>query len=166
MIGRCFPDSQHGVPSGHPANVGCSFFRYTSDDLSNHTNQRHQHRKWHKEANKLALHCYFWSNSTQRGNWKRRTEIWEECTRFQTKSQRLADQVKTIIKKGWFSDLEIFEIHQKINRESKQQDSNTITDTPNTEKQEHSNRNEPRSNNNQNTTHPNYINTIRKNEYR
>ena len=65
----------------------------------------------------------------------------EEFAWFQT-SQRLADQVRVIIKKGWFSDLEIFEIHQKINQESKQQDTNTRIDTPKTEKQEHSNQNE------------------------
>ena len=32
----------------------------------------------------------------------------------------------------------------------------TITDTPNTEKQEHSNRNEPQSNNNWNIIYPSY----------
>ena len=40
-------------------------------------------------------------------------EIWQECTSFQTKSQRLADQVWTIIKKSWFSDPEILEIQRK-----------------------------------------------------
>ena len=40
-------------------------------------------------------------------------EIWQEYSNYQTTSQRLADQVSTIIKKGWFSDLEIIEIHQK-----------------------------------------------------
>ena len=64
-------------------------------------------------------------------------EIEEECTRFQTTSQRLADQVRTMIKKGWFSDIEIQQIHQKRNTEPKQ-DTNTITVTLNTEKQEHS----------------------------
>ena len=52
-------------------------------------------------------------------------EIWQECANFQT-IQRLADHVRTIIKKGWFSDLEILKIYQKINNE---QDSNTVADT-------------------------------------
>ena len=52
-------------------------------------------------------------------------EIWQECVCFQTTSQRLADKVRTIIKKGWFSDLEILEIHQKTNK----QDNNTVPDT-------------------------------------
>ena len=58
-----------------------------------------------------------------------------------------------IIKKGWFSQLEILEIHQQIKRESSQQDPNEIIHTPNTEKQ--SNRTEPQSNNNRNTRHLN-----------
>ena len=61
----------------------------------------------------LHYNCYFRSNSSQRGYRKRMIEIWQECASFQTTSQSLADQVRTIIKKGWFSDLEILEIHQK-----------------------------------------------------
>ena len=38
MIGKCSPDSQHGRPNRHPANVGCSFFMYTNDGLRNYTN--------------------------------------------------------------------------------------------------------------------------------
>ena len=86
-------------------------------------------------------------------------EIWEESARFQTTSQRLADQVRTMIKKAWFSDLGILEIYRKINIKSKQdkyQIKITKTDTTNIEKQEQSNRNEPQTNNNHNTTHPNY----------
>ena len=54
-----------------------------------------------------------------------------------------------MIKKRWFSDLEIPEICQKTNSESKQQDPNTL----NIEKQEESNRNELQSDKNQNTKH-------------
>ena len=44
-------------------------------------------------------------------------EIWQEFASFQTINQRLKKQVGVIIKKGWFSDLEILEIQQKINNE-------------------------------------------------
>ena len=44
-------------------------------------------------------------------------EIWQKCASFQMTSQRLADQVRTIIKTGTFSDLEILEIHTKIDNE-------------------------------------------------
>ena len=55
MIGRCSPDSQHGRLSGHPANVGCSFFRYTNDDLRNHINQRRKHKARTRLDNQLAI---------------------------------------------------------------------------------------------------------------
>ena len=58
-------------------------------------------------------------------------EIWQECSNFQTTSQRLADQVRTIIKKGWFSDLDIIEIHQKIDNEP---GNNTVPDSSNINK--------------------------------
>ena len=35
MIGRCSPHSQHGRPTRHPTNVGCSFFRYLNEDVTN-----------------------------------------------------------------------------------------------------------------------------------
>ena len=85
-------------------------------------------------------------------------EIWEECTRFQKTSQRLSYQIRMIIKKGWFFDLEILKIHQEINRELKQ-DSNTITEPSNTEKQEHSNQKEPQTNYNHYTPKPHRTNT-------
>ena len=79
-------------------------------------------------------------------------EIWQECASFQTISQRLADQVRTIIKEGWFSDLEILEIYQKINNE---QDSNTVSDTSRINKEKQPNRNEPPTSENGNATQPN-----------
>ena len=60
-----------------------------------------------------------------------------------------------IIKKGWFCNLEKLEMRQQIKSEACQLDSNTITETPNREKLEHSNRTKRLSNSNRNTTHPN-----------
>ena len=78
-------------------------------------------------------------------------EIWQERSTFQTPSQRLADQVRTIIKKGWFSDLELLEIHQKTLK----QNCNTVPDTSNDVKQTQSNEKEPQNSANENTTLPN-----------
>ena len=75
MISRCSPDNQHGSFDGHPVAAGSSFFRYTNDDLRNHTNQRHKHKTWTREDNQLALYCYFRSNPTQRGYRKGMIEI-------------------------------------------------------------------------------------------
>ena len=152
MIGRCSPDSQHGRPDCHPSNIGCSFFQYINADLRNQTNLRHKHKTWTREDNQLALHCYFRSHPSLRRCRKTMIEMRQECTSFQTTSERFADQVRTIIKEGWFSDLEILEIHQKTNNI---QDSKTISDTPSTDKQEQSNQNELPISENRNTTTPN-----------
>ena len=151
IIGRCSLDSQHGRPDGHPANVGCSLFRYTNSDLKNPTNQRPKRKTWTREDNQLALHCNFKSNPTQRGYRKRMMEIWQEHSIFQTTSQRIADQVRTIMKKGWFSELEIIEIHKKINDQERR---NTLPDTSNINKQKQPIQNEPTSENS-NPTQPN-----------
>ena len=57
-----------------------------------------------------------------------------------------------MIKKGWFSDLEILEIHQKVNNKK---DSNTISDTANINKQKQFSQNEPPISENRNATQPN-----------
>ena len=80
-------------------------------------------------------------------------EIWQELSNFHTISQRLADQVRTTIKKGWFSDLEILEIHQKIN--DQQSSDNTLPGTSNINKQKEPIRKEPPTSENKNSTQPN-----------
>ena len=75
-------------------------------------------------------------------------EIWKECSKFQTTSQRLADQVRTIIKKGWFSDLELLEIHQKTQRQNYKKTSSGV-------KLKQSNEKELQTLANENTTLPN-----------
>ena len=113
MISRCSRDSQHRRPDRHPTNVGCSFISYINDDVRNHNDQRPKCKTWTREDNQLALQCYFRSNPSQSGYRKRMIEIWQECAKFQATSQRLDNQVRIIIKKGWFSDIEILEIHKK-----------------------------------------------------
>ena len=63
-------------------------------------------------------------------------EIWTDFARFKTTNQRLTDQVRTITKNCWFSDLEIWEIPQQIYRQTHQQTLNTVTETLNTGKPE------------------------------
>ena len=88
-----------------------------------------------------------------KGYRKRMMVIWPELSNFQTTSQRLADQVRTMIKKGWFTDLEILEIHQKI--KDRQSSDNTLPGTSNIEKQNQPIRKEPPTSENVNFTQPN-----------
>ena len=80
-------------------------------------------------------------------------EIWQELSNFHTNSQRLADKVWTIIKKGWFSDLEIIEIHQKIN--DQQSFTNTLPSTLNNNKEILPIQNESPTSKNEYSTQPN-----------
>ena len=77
-------------------------------------------------------------------------EIWQECSNFQTTSQRLADQVRTIINKDWFSDLEIIEMHKKMNNQQ-------VPDTSYINKQKQPNRNEQPIRKMENPTLPNNL---------
>ena len=75
LIGSFFLDNQHGRIDRHPANVGCSLFRYTNSDLKNRTNQRPKRKTCTREENQLILYCYFRSNPTLIGYRKRMMEI-------------------------------------------------------------------------------------------
>ena len=87
-----------------------------------------------REENNLALYSYFRSKPCQKRVLKRMIEIWTEFGRFKATNKRLADQVRTITKNGWFSDLEIPEIHQQIYRQTHQQTFTTVTEIINTGK--------------------------------
>ena len=50
--------------------------------------------------------------------------ISDKCDKFKTTKQRLADEARLIIKKSWFYDLGMLEIHQQIHRKMYQQDLN------------------------------------------
>ena len=80
-------------------------------------------------------------------------EICLELSNSLTTSQSLADQVWTIIKKGWFSDLEVLEMHRKIN--DQQSGTNTFHSTLNNNKQIKPIRKEPPISKNENSTKPN-----------
>ena len=62
-------------------------------------------------------------------------EIWQERLTFQTTNQRL---VRTIIKKGWFSNLEL----QEIDQETLKQNYNTVPDPSSGVNQKQSNEKE------------------------
>ena len=66
-------------------------------------------------------------------------EIWSEFSRFKATIQRLTDQVRTITKNCWFSDVQILEIYEQIYRQTHQETPNTVTETLNTGKSENPN---------------------------
>ena len=150
MIAKCSIDSQHGGSDRHPADVGSYLSRYMNDDIWNHNYQTPKFKTWARENNQLALHCYFRSNPSPRGYRKRMIEIRQKCASFQITSQSLGDYVSRIIRKGWFSDLEMLEIYQKTQKQD-----NTIPDTSNGANQKQHTRYELSTFENENATPPN-----------
>ena len=76
-------------------------------------------------------------------------EIWQECSSFLTTSQWLAEQIKIIFLKSWFSDLEVVDIHEKINN---QEGNKTVPDTSRVVKEKQPKRNELPTSENGNAT--------------
>ena len=70
-------------------------------------------KKW---TNHKVINFYFKSNPIRKAYRKRMMEIWTESAK-----QRLANQVRLILKKGLLSDLEILEICGQKNREEHNQ---------------------------------------------
>ena len=131
MISICSSNSEHWGPRRYPVNISC-FLGAMNDDVSNSTNRRHQHRKLTREVKKSSRFIFFFfffrSNPTQRGYRKIMTYIWDECTRFQTTRQRVANQFRAIIKKDWFSELEILEIANQGIKTRILKNKNTLTE--------------------------------------
>ena len=90
--GRCSVERQHG-PGRHPA-----------------TARNAKRRKWTQEENRIVMECFYQSNPDSYGYRKRMHNIWTEKNMFPVTEQRLQDQKSNIIKKGWFSKLELEEI--------------------------------------------------------
>ena len=82
-------------------------------------------------------------------------EIWQELFNFQTTRQRLADQVRTIMKKGWFSELVITEIHEQINDQERSNHTLPGISNINKQKQKQPIQNEPPTSENGHPTQPN-----------
>ena len=51
MLGRCSGNNQHGGIDQHPANVGCSYFRHTS----NNAFERHQRKNGQEKTKKMLF---------------------------------------------------------------------------------------------------------------
>ena len=131
MIGKCSLDSLHGGSSYITANVGCTNFRYTTNKKA--TTQRIDSKdKMNRRRQQNSLDCYFKRNPAQRGYMERIIEISAKFARLDSTSKWLADQARMILKKGWFSDLPIQEIHGQINSEKYQQDPSTVIEYWNT----------------------------------
>ena len=60
-------------------------------------------KKYTTEDNIVILKCYYQSNLENTVYRRRMSELWKELDRFEISEQRMADQVRTIFKKKWFT---------------------------------------------------------------
>ncbi len=66
-----------------------------------------QRRKWTTEENRTLINLYYKSEPGKRGYRQRLYRLWRSNGMKAASEQRLADQVRTILKKHWFSPLEL-----------------------------------------------------------
>ena len=113
---------QEGSSSG-----SCSVSMQADTGRHQATAQRNTtRRKWGRAENRIVMECYFKSQPNVEGYRKRMLDVWNCVGPFQTTEQRLADQVRQIKLKGWFSDIELDEIKRNLQR-------NDTSDTSQTE---------------------------------
>ena len=67
--------------------------------------------------NKKVISYYFKNNPTQRGFRKLMMEIWTGSTKSNKTSQKVSEEARLILKKGWLSDWNIREICGQVNHE-------------------------------------------------
>ena len=91
-------------------------FQIHKQCLKQQTSERRQN-KCSREENKIIICCYLKSNPTQRDYRKRKIRIWKEAANFCTTSQRFADQARMILKRGWFSHLDIKGIRREVSHD-------------------------------------------------
>jgi hypothetical protein len=84
------------------------------------THGRHQttgrptRRRYSREDNRAILECYYASRPDELGYRQRMHRLWIENGGFNIDEQRMADQVRNIIKRKWFTDEELEEVRAGV----------------------------------------------------
>ena len=71
-------------------------------------------RKWTSQENKIVMECYLLSEPKIRGYTKRMLSLWLQKGMFWVSEQRLVDQVNTIRRNSWMTEIEIEELERKV----------------------------------------------------
>ena len=68
-------------------------------------------RMWTKKVNKLAMRCFYQSDSTRRGY---RKQMIEDIGTFEITEQLLTDKVRVIRTNKWLIEVDLEEVRRKI----------------------------------------------------
>ena len=71
-------------------------------------------RKWPSQENKIDMECCLLSEPKIRGHRKHMLSLWLQKGLFWVLEQRLVDQVNTIRRNSWMTELEIEELERKV----------------------------------------------------
>ena len=71
-------------------------------------------KMWTIQENRTVTKCYLLSEPKIRGYTKRMLNLWQQKGMFWVSEQRLVDQVNTIHRNSWMTELEIEELKRKI----------------------------------------------------
>ena len=112
LISMCSLNSQHGGSTQHPVNDGCPNFRHSKFKTTMHLRDTNG-KKWKREDNINVINFYFKTSLLQKINGK----YDQNLDRMHLIKYKLKTQARMILKKGWFSDLEILEICWPVSHE-------------------------------------------------
>ena len=88
-------------------------------------------KKWMKDENKEIWRCYKMSNPSMRGCRNRMHNIWQERNNAPHTEQRLADQIRGIMKNNWLSVIEREEIERQLTPNEMREDQEEQIKRPN-----------------------------------
>ena len=72
-------------------------------------------RKWTSQENKIVMECYLSSEPKIRGYRKQRLSLWLQKGMFWVSEKRLVDQVYTIGRNSWMTELQTDELQEVKN---------------------------------------------------
>ena len=97
-------------------------------------------KKWIKDENKDIWRCYRMSNPAMRRYRKRMHNIWHERNNAPQTEQRLADQIRGIMKNNWLSVIDREEIERQLTPNEMIEDQEEQIEGPNSQDEDsHSN---------------------------
>ena len=73
------------------------------------TTIKRKNGKWSKKENMFMMDCYFATNPSRLGEWKRMLEQWNSKGLFFITEQWLVGQASNICKWGWLTEIELEE---------------------------------------------------------
>ena len=83
-------------------------------DTGQNAGSANQRAKYSRQDNIKIMECYYISEPSKRGYMKRMGQLWRDRGGMNVTDQRLTDQARAIIKKGWLTNVELLQIEERM----------------------------------------------------